>query len=49
MCRRLVVAVLVFVEERLGGRNSADPDHTEDHEYRNKSLPATNHTLQPRK
>ena len=48
MCCRLVVAMLVFVEDRLGGRNSADPDHAEDHEYRNESLPTTNHKSQPR-
>ena len=47
MCGRLVVAMLVFVEDRLGGRNSADPDHAEDHEYRNESLPTTNHKSQP--
>jgi len=47
VCRCLMVTMLAFVEDGLGRRNPADPDHTEDHEYRDESLPTTNHKSQP--
>lgn len=48
VCRRLVVTMLAFVEDGLGGRNPADPDDTEDYEHCDESLPTTNHKSQPR-
>ncbi len=48
MCGRLMVTMLIFVKNRLGGRDAADPDHTQDHEHRDESLTTTNHRSQPR-